>query len=215
MSAHLGTSSSWGAVRSQILSIFLPSRIREGLLSKHVLDRFQKASEDLSHFIMSVVAAGKILEYYVPESVLVERMVQNIHPEDRACLVFVTKPNLIKDLYLVASQVAEGRAIDERRTRGECSSSNTNVRPVRHGPSPVSMAVGETRRTRNRVMRCWKCFRSGHIKRDCPSLETSLVRNSGNARQEEVSPRSERRSKNTLGPRFPQSKDHVPPCGSF
>jgi hypothetical protein len=158
-------------VRSQILSAFLPSRIREGLLSKHVLDRFQNASEDLSHFIMSVVAAINILEYGVPESALLERMVQSIHPEVRSRLVFVTKPTLI------ASQVAEGRAIDERRIRGEYCSSNTNVRPVMYGSSPVNMAVGENRRTRNRVMRCWRCFPSGHIKKDCPSLETSFVRN--------------------------------------
>jgi hypothetical protein len=137
-------------VRSQILSAFLPSRIREVLLTKHMLDRFQNASEGLSHFIMSVVAAATILEYDVLESALVERMVQNIHPEVRSLLVFVTKPTSIKDLYSVASQVAEGRAIDERRKRGECCSSNTNVRPVKHGSSPVSMAVGETRRTRNR-----------------------------------------------------------------
>jgi hypothetical protein len=180
VSAHLGAPSSWGAVRSQILSAFLPSRIREGLLSKYVLDRFQGASEDLSHFIMSVVASAKILEYDVPESVLVERMVQNIHPEVRSRLVFVMKPTSIKDLYSLASQVAEGRAIDERRIRGECSSSNLNVRPARHGLSPVSMAVGETRGTPNRVMRCWKCFQNGHIKRDCPSLGRSFGRNSGN-----------------------------------
>jgi hypothetical protein len=53
VSAHLGTSASWGVVRSQILSTFLPARIREGLLSKHVFDRFQNASEDLSHFVVS------------------------------------------------------------------------------------------------------------------------------------------------------------------
>jgi hypothetical protein len=166
---------------------------------------------------MSVVAAANILEYDVPESALVGRMVQNIHPEVRSRLAFVTKPTLIKDLYSVASQVAEGRATDQRRIRGECCSSNTNVRPVKHGSSRVSMAVDDTRRTRNRVMRCWRCFRSGHIKRDCPSLETPFVRNSeneGGARQE-VSLRSERRSENTLGARFPQSKDHVLARGSF
>jgi hypothetical protein len=68
------------SVCSEILSTFLPPHIRESFLSKYVLDRFQSATEELSQFAMSVVTAADILGYEVPESVLVHRMVQNIHP---------------------------------------------------------------------------------------------------------------------------------------
>jgi hypothetical protein len=77
---HLSASSKWGSVCSEILPIFLPPRIREGFLSKYVLDRFQSTTDELSQFVMSVVTAADILGYEVPESVLVHCMVQNIHP---------------------------------------------------------------------------------------------------------------------------------------
>jgi hypothetical protein len=64
---------------------------------------------------MSVVAAAEMLGYEVPESVLVRRMVQNIHLNSRSQLAFASEPKSIKDLYSLASQVAEGRAIDDRR----------------------------------------------------------------------------------------------------
>jgi hypothetical protein len=47
-SVHLSASSNWGSVCAEILSTFLPPHIREGFLSKYVLDRFQSATEELS-----------------------------------------------------------------------------------------------------------------------------------------------------------------------
>jgi hypothetical protein len=62
--------------------------------------------EELSQFVMFVVVAAHILGYEVPESVLVCRMVQNIHPNVRSRLVFASEPKSIKDLYSLASQVS-------------------------------------------------------------------------------------------------------------
>jgi hypothetical protein len=76
---------------------FLSLRIREGFVSKYVLDRFQSATEELSQFVMSVVSAADILRYKVPESVLVRRSVQNIHSHVRSSLVFAAEPKSIKD----------------------------------------------------------------------------------------------------------------------
>jgi hypothetical protein len=63
--------------------------------------------EELSQFVMTVVAAADILGYESPESVLVHRIVQNIHPHVRSQLVFASEPKSINDLYFLASQVAE------------------------------------------------------------------------------------------------------------
>jgi hypothetical protein len=115
ISAHLSASSKRESVCSETLSTFLPPRIREVFPSKYILDRFQSATEELSQFVMAVVAVVNMLGYEVPESVLVHLTVQNIHPNVRSQLVFASEPKSIKDLNLLASQVAEGRAIDDRR----------------------------------------------------------------------------------------------------
>ncbi|PNF34291.1 hypothetical protein B7P43_G16460 [Cryptotermes secundus] len=58
-----------------ILSVFLPPRIRESPLSKYALDLFKSHTEDLAQFIMSVLSAAGILEYQVSESALVRLIV--------------------------------------------------------------------------------------------------------------------------------------------
>jgi hypothetical protein len=96
---------------------------------------------------MSVIAAADILGYEVPESVLVHRMVQNIHPNVRSRTVFAPEPKFIKDLYSLASQVAAGRATDDRRKFFEHQAPTVNPQQGKCDFRPVSMAVGETRRS--------------------------------------------------------------------
>jgi methyl coenzyme M reductase alpha subunit len=131
---------------------------------------------------MSVVAATDILGYEVPESVIVHRMVQNIHPNVRSQLVFASKPKSIKDLYSLASQVAESRAIDDRRKFFEHQAPTVNPQQGKRDFRPVSMAVGKTRRSLSRAVRRWKCSGKGHVRKDCLSSVTSLTRNQGNER---------------------------------
>lgn len=183
--SHLSTSATWGAVRADIVSMFLPPRIREVLLAKYVLDRFQLTTEELSHYVMSVVAAADILNYRVSESELVERLLQNIHPQTRSRLVFSARPMTIKELHLLATQVAEGQAVEQRRIFSEARPVRARAQTDRAGSSTVSMAVGETRRPRSRVVKCWRCSGYGHVKRDCPSVNFSGSNpgNEGGARQ--------------------------------
>jgi hypothetical protein len=180
ISVHLSASSKGVSVYSEILPTFLPPSIREGFLSKYVSDRFQFATEELSQFVMSVVPAADILGYEVPESVLVHRMVQNIHPNVRSRLVFASEPKSIKNLYSLASQVAEDWAIDDRRKVFEHQAPNVNRQRGKRDFSPVSMAVDGTRRSLSRAVRCWKCSGNGHVRKDCPFTVTSVARNQGN-----------------------------------
>jgi hypothetical protein len=112
--AHLRLGSSWESVSSEILSTIFPLHIREGFLSRFVLDHFQTATEDMSESVTSVVAAASVLQYQVAEPVLVRRLVQNLHPHVHSHLVFASEPRSIKKL-LLASHVAEASAVDERR----------------------------------------------------------------------------------------------------
>jgi hypothetical protein len=69
----------------------------------------------MSEFLISGVAAVSILQYLVAEPVIVRRLVQKLHLHVRSHLVFASETRSIKELLLLASHVAEARAVDERR----------------------------------------------------------------------------------------------------
>jgi hypothetical protein len=104
----------------------------------------------------------------------------------RSRLVFASEPKSIKDLYSLASQVAEGRAIDDRRREIEHRAPSGNQQRDRSDSRHFSMAVGEARRSSNRALECFNCWGYGHVSRDCSSPVTSRARiqgNGGGARQ--------------------------------
>jgi hypothetical protein len=80
LGAHLGSTQGWAMLQSEIISTFLPPRVKEEFLASYVLVRFQSSAEDLNTYVMSVVAAAEVLGYTGSESQLVDRMVQNQHP---------------------------------------------------------------------------------------------------------------------------------------
>jgi hypothetical protein len=179
ISVHLRPCSGWGLVCSELLSSFLPPRIREGM-SKYVLDRFQTSTEELSQFVVSVVVATNILDYQVPESVLVRRIVQNIHPCEHSQLMFASEPKSVGELHLLASQVAKGHAIDDQRkilgTHPPTANSQQDGRVGR----PVSMAERGSSQLGSGMVKCWKCKGVGHVEKDCPSLTVPVLGRQGN-----------------------------------
>jgi hypothetical protein len=114
---------------------------------------------------MSVVAAADILGFVGWESQLVHRMVQNIHPTVKSHLLFETGPESIRDLFSLATTVAEAVAVEEQRRQLSA--------PVRKNGSPRPVA-NTTIRGRpctakaDCKRRCWECGASGHLERDCP-----------------------------------------------
>jgi hypothetical protein len=117
LGAHLGTTEDWGMVQSEIISTFLPPRVKERFLASYVLDWFQSSGEDLNIYIMSVVAAADILGFVGSESQLVHQMVQNLHPTVKSYFLFDTKPGSIRDLFSLATTVAEAVTTEDQRKR--------------------------------------------------------------------------------------------------
>jgi hypothetical protein len=115
LGTHLNTNSDWGMVRSEVIDYFLPPRVKERFLAVYVLDRFQSSSENLNDYIIAVVAAADVLGFEGPESRLVHRMVQNLHPQVKAHLMFCTKPESVQDLFALATTVAKAMAVEEQR----------------------------------------------------------------------------------------------------
>jgi hypothetical protein len=112
---HIGTTHNWGLVQDEIISTFLPPRVKEKLLMSQVLDRFQAASEDLATHILSVVAAAATFGFEGSESQLVSRLQQNIHPRLKSYLLFVAKPESVNDLYSLATTVSEAMEVEDQR----------------------------------------------------------------------------------------------------
>jgi hypothetical protein len=62
-------------------------------------------------------AGAEILAYTGSESQLVDRMVQNLHPKVKSYLLFASRPESVRDLFLLATTVAETVAVEEQRKR--------------------------------------------------------------------------------------------------
>jgi hypothetical protein len=177
---NLRASSTWGSVCDQILATFFPPRIREEFLSKFVLDRFQTATEDVFHFIKSVVTAARILGYQASESELVRRLVQNIHPMVRSHLIFVPEPKTIDELYSLATRVQEARAVEERRVNREERDPVTRSQPLKRELRLLNVAMGDSSPSTARGPKCWNCSGMGHTRRNCPSQSRRVSGHQGN-----------------------------------
>jgi hypothetical protein len=73
-------------VQSEIISTFLPPRVKERFLASYVLERYQSTGEDFNSYVMSLVAAADILGFADSECQLLNRMVQNLHPRVKSYL---------------------------------------------------------------------------------------------------------------------------------
>jgi hypothetical protein len=115
LGANIGTTDTWGMFQAEIISTFLPPRIKEQFLVSHILDRFQSPMEDLTEYIMSVLAAAKILGFLGTEVQLVHRIVQNMRPKFKSHCIFSNRPESIADLLSLATMVAEAVAVEDQR----------------------------------------------------------------------------------------------------
>jgi hypothetical protein len=166
LGAHIGTTQSWGMVQSEIISTFLPPRVKERFLASYVLDRFQSTGVDMNTYIMSVVVAADILGFSGSESQLVHRMVENLHPRVKSFFLFASRPETVRDLFSLATTVAEALAVEDQRKR--------LTAPIQQGaaPRPVvnSMIRGKVSSAKaNSRGKCWGCGALGHLERDCLS----------------------------------------------
>jgi hypothetical protein len=118
LGAHVGTTDGWDRVKSEIILTFLPPRMKEQFLVSYVLDQFQAPTEYLTAYVMSVVRAASILGFAGMEAQLVQRMVQNLHPRVKSHCMFEIQPELVRDLYSLATTVAEAVAVEEQWKRG-------------------------------------------------------------------------------------------------
>jgi hypothetical protein len=144
---HLTQRSNWVEVRKGLVKIFLPSRVREQLLNSRVLNRFQHMVEDLHTYLLSIREVVETLSYEGTEEELVDRVLQNLHPRIRPYLLFTPKPNTFRELFDLASVVANAGATEKLR---QDLLGVSEKREARSGASLLSAG-------RRSKLRCWNC----------------------------------------------------------
>lgn len=185
LGSHMATTDGWDTVQSEIITTFLPPRVKEQFLASYVLDRFQAPTEDLTSYVMSVVGAATILGFPGTEAQLVQRMVQNLHPRVKSHCLFQNRPESVQDLYSLATTVSEAAAVEEQRKRGSMPVPQGGVhQQVVKGAvqAEVSPATPVSRG------KCWACGQAGHFQRDCaartpPSSNRGRAGNASGARR--------------------------------
>jgi hypothetical protein len=99
-------------------------------------------------------------------------MVQNLHPKLRSYLLFVTKPESVRDLFSLATTVAEKMAEEEQRKRVFAAvKPGSAPRPV---ASNAALSASSSARANIRG-RCWACGASDHLQGNCPSRYAEVV----------------------------------------
>jgi hypothetical protein len=166
LGVHLATVDGWSLSQQEIIATFLPPRVKERFLAAYVLERFQAPGEDLNSYVMAVVAAAAILDFPGTEPQLVHRMVQNLHPRIKSYFLFESRSQSIRELYTLATTVAEAVAVEEQRKR--------LTAPGQQGAAPRvvagSMFSSEARPAKADPRgECWECGAVGHFKRQCPA----------------------------------------------
>jgi hypothetical protein len=113
--------------------------------------------------LMAVATAADILGFTGPETQLVRRMLQNLHPAVRSHFVFETRPESVAEMFALATTVAEAVAVDEQRRRATATSLVYNPSPIR--ANTAASAHAEFRGT------CWACGRKAHTQRACSARQ--------------------------------------------
>jgi hypothetical protein len=131
-----------------------------------VFERFQPSGEDFNNYVMSVVAAAEILGFAGSESQLVDRVVQNLHPKVKLYFLFARRPKSVRDLFSLATIVAEAVAVEEQRKRLTAADMPGSApRPLANNMVLITPSSAKA----NHRGRCWGCGPSDHLRRDCPS----------------------------------------------
>jgi hypothetical protein len=147
---------------------YFPFFVREKLIRDLIVFNFHQSHQSLRAYIDEVFTAAEFLEYDATESVLVNRIVTNFHPEILAHAAFLDRPKSLKDLYALVNIIEEKQTVVREREAREAlekgkASDLRDFHPVGSRNSPGSRSPPK----------CWRCKQSGHFARNCPQRSSS------------------------------------------
>jgi hypothetical protein len=167
----------WACLLDKVVTVFFPSRLREGLTRRYLTRRFQSKGEIFSDFITAQYRANQILKYFSTEGELIDFIIQNLKPSMRTHLIYSSKPSTMSELFELGHTVNNSVIAESQRpiacNRNQFRPNNASLFPAgynRHIKKSKSHA-SESRTSSQ--LKCWACGQIGHIRAHCRSRRRS------------------------------------------
>ena len=157
----------WASCKVRVLEGYFPYFVRERLVRNLIVFNFHERGQSVRGYIDRVFQAAEFLQYEASEAQLVERIVMNLHPDILRQAAFLDKPTTRKELRRVISLVEERIAVAAERRRVDNVTAKGNVS---NGPSG-NFRRGVFSPGGRRVIKCWHCGRTGHVRSRCPGKD--------------------------------------------
>jgi hypothetical protein len=146
------------AYHEEVLTFFIPPRTMLPLLNSEYY-RAQKSDEPRSVYVSDIKEMAAALRQDSNEADVVRTILDGLHPHERNRLVFCERPRNYADLdnmcvYAHNIPSNDHNDITDSGTRRTSSSSSARAGSVNPAPHRASVV-------------CYRCNKSGHIRRDC------------------------------------------------
>jgi len=157
----------WASCKVRVLEGYFPYFVRERLVRNLIVFNFHESGQSVRGYIDRVFQAAEFLQYEASEAQLVERIVMKLHPDILKQAAFLDKPTMRKELRRVISLVEERMAIAAERRRVDYVTAGENAS---NGPSG-NFRHGVFSPGGRRVIKCWHCGPTGHVRSRCPGKD--------------------------------------------
>ena len=177
LSQALTNREDFDSFHARVLRRFIPRR-RLMQLRHETYERIQKEGETLGSYVGAIRDAASVLRINESEAEIVAHIVEGLHLNQRARLLFQALPSSFEQLEQLAVVDRNFSFVDSSSTSGAGSTTANTVqpqydsRPTQHRPGAVNNAP-----LPGKELVCFNCGKSGHMRRQCRFRHTQLRRN--------------------------------------
>jgi hypothetical protein len=167
---------SFETFHEKLIKRFVASR-QFSLLRRELYERVQRTDESLDHYVRSIREAATALLIKENEAEVVARIVEGLHPNQRARLVFQAPPSTFRQLEQMTIVDRNIAFADQMRTSpaGQSTVNAVLQRPRRFFNQHRTLPVTQVTSSGNQPL-CYYCGKPGHFQRNCQLRSASNTR---------------------------------------